>query len=569
MSEKSSKSFARHLRALAGASIALLVLAGCVAIPTSGPATQGLALNAGTGSANFEFNPEGPEKGAKPSSLLTGFVAAFTSATGGYAVAKQYLTPAFAQKWDPRQSVQVRSGAPRQSDFDSKDTISYSFTSVATIDSSGSYREATQAATMQFTFTKQRGEWRISSAPAGIVLPSENFQRIFGQQAIYFFDPTSERLVPDVRWFPTGTAPTRIVAALLAGPPPWLNRAVRTEFPEGTRLSDSGSVVTVDAGVAKIDLTKEALQATAKERDLMHLQLVSSLSLVPSISSVSISIEGTPLAIESQGSDAPEIDSKVDSQALVYRNNELGFYANGRTADLPQLSSKVPALQPTAATISSDGHTLAVLGALGVYLVKQAVAAPLLIDPRLNLIAPSMDEYGYVWSVPTDNPNAISGFDAAGVAHPVTGSLPVDSRIVALEVSRDGARIAILLATATGPRLIVTAIVRDPDQKQAPVSLGAPIIDVPLSEGEAVDVTWVDQLTVATLVDTGVQSAVESFTVGGQHNSLGTLAPANSIVGGNGLEGVRILADDRTIWTYRGSSWQSSKVRVDFVGTQR
>lgn len=558
----------RRLGLLALTVTVLGVLTGCVGIPHSGPVTQGLSLDTGSGTANFEFNPEGPEKGAKPSEILTGFVAAFTSATGGYAVSRQYLSNSFAGKWDPRQSVQVRSGAPRLSTL-SGDSIDYSFTAVATVDASGSYRESSEPVTMRFGFVKQRGQWRISAAPSGIVLPSENFKRIFSQAEIYFFDPTSEHLVPDVRWFPNGTAATRIVAALLAGPPDWLSKAVRTEFPDGTRLSDSGSVVTVESGVAKVDLTKEAQQANAKERELMRLQLTSSLGSVPNISSVSISVEGAILPIDAQDPNSPETDAKVDSQALVYRRSSFGYYANDKVASLPQLSKQVVALGPRAATLSSDSETVAVLGTAGVSIVRQGVATPELVDPRLDLAEPSIDEYGFVWSVPADDPNAIKAFDSAGAAHAVSGSLPADSRIASLEVSRDGARIAILLSTSTGPRLIVAAIIRDPDQKQAPVSLGTPIVDEPLGDGQAVDATWVDQLTVATLVSGGVESSVDAFTIGGQRSSLGSLPSAQAIVGGNGLDGLRILGGDQAIWAYRGSSWQSSNVLVSFIANQR
>ena len=109
------------------------------------------------------------------------------------------------------------------------------------------------------------------------------------------------------------------------------------------------------------------------------------------------------------------------------------------------------------------------------------------------------------------------------------------------------------------------------DQKQVPVSLGPPIVDISLSGGNAIDATWVDQWTVATLVTVDGQSKVELFTVGGQRVSLGSpLASATAIVGGNnGQDGLRVLGNDSAIWAYSGSSWQSSKVTVDFIATQR
>jgi WD40 repeat protein len=559
----------RMLRRALAAALALAVvgaLSACVGIPGSGPVSQGLSLSAGSGGANFDFNPEGPVKGASRDNILKGFVGAFTSATGGYAVAKEFLTSGFAGKWDPRQSVQVRTGAPRIVHL-TDTTTQYSFSSIASVDAFGAYTESAQPITLQFGFAKEGGEWRINAAPSGIVLSDQTFQRIFTQHALYFLDPGNAHLIPDLRWFPRGTAATGIVTALLAGPPNWLKGAAFSRFPDGTQLTDAGSLITPVDGVANIDLTKEALSASTKDRQLMRLQLSESLRSVSSISSVKISVAGTPLQIDDLGSTAPQADTKVDGQALVLRKGAFGFYANGQVAPLSQLSQKVVNLVPRAATLSSDGNSVAVLGTGGVSLVRKGTAAAVLVDPRGNLIAPSLDENGYVWSVPSDQPNAIRATDAGGVAHAVAASLPGDSQVRSIEVSRDGARIAILLSTVTGPRLIVAAILRDPDQ--VPVSLKAPIIDFPLAAGAAIDATWVDQLTVATLVTTGSESTVQSFTIGGQRTPLGSLPSAQAIVGGNGQNGLRVLADDSTIWAYQGSSWQSTGVKVDFIATQR
>ncbi|HAM27933.1 MAG TPA: hypothetical protein DCP11_14870 [Microbacteriaceae bacterium] len=559
------------LRRALAATLALAVagaLSACVGIPDSGPVNQGLSLSAGSGGANFDFNPEGPEKNASKDTILKGFVAAFTSATGGYAVAKQFLAPSFVDKWDPRQSVQVRTGAPRIVQVNDS-AIQYSFSSIATVDAFGAYTEATQPITLQFGFVKENGQWRISSAPAGIVLSDQTFQRIFTQHALYFLDPENEHLVPDVRWFPRGTAATGIVTALLAGPPNWLKGAAFSRFPDGTQLTDAGSIITPQEGVANIDLTKEALSASARERQLMKAQLSESLRSVANISGVKISVEGTPLQIDDLGTAGPQADTKVDAQALVLRKGEFGYYANGQVAALSGLSRGVVNLAARAATLSSDGASVAVLGAGGVSLLRKGAAATAPIDTRDGLIAPSLDDDGYVWSVPSNQPNAIKAIDAAGTAHAVAAALPADSHIESLEVSRDGARVVILLSTPTGPRLIVAAILRDPDQRQAPVSLKTPIMDVALDDSVAVDATWVDQLTVATLATTADQSSVQSFTIGGQRTSLSVLPSAEAIVGGNGQNGLRILGGDSTIWAYQGSSWQSTGVKVDFIATQR
>jgi hypothetical protein len=555
--------------AAAVAVLAAAALSACVSIPSSGPATEGFALSGGSGNGTVEYNPDGPANGASQQDILRGFTAAFASSTGGYAVARQFLASDFASKWDPRQSVQVRTGAPHFTELDPF-TIDYSYNTVATVDSSGSYKQAAQSSSLPFSFVKQSGQWRISSAPNGIVLTDQIFDRVFGEHALYFLDQSNQHLIPDLRWFPSGTtAATRIVTALLNGPPSWLKGAAFSAFPDGTQLSNSGSLVTVDSGVARVDLTKEAATLDLKERQFMKLQLLYSLRSVASISNVSISVQGTELAIGDLGPNGPQPDAKVDGQALVWRRAEFGFYANNRVAPIIGLSLKVVALKPTAATLSSNGDVLAVRGDAGVSVVRQTAPA-VLLDSRPGLIDPSMDEDGYVWSVPAAEPNSIRVFDTGNVQHVVNPALPADAQIVSLEISRDGARVAILLSTSTGSRLIVAAILRDPDQKQVPVTLGPPIVDVPLAEGDATDATWVDDLTVAALVTESSQSSVQLFAIGGKRTTLGAPLPAAvEIVGGNGQSGLRVLSDDLTIRNYQGSSWQSSGVKVDFIATQR
>lgn len=544
----------------------VLALTACVGIPDSGPVNAGLSLSEDSSGSNIAFNPDGPERGATQQGILKGFIASFTSATGGYAIAKQFLSQGFATKWDPRQSVQVRTGAPQISQVDDA-TVSYSFDTVATVDSTGAYSQTSQSFTLPFSFVKEGGQWRISAAPDGIVLADQTFERIFRQYPIYFLAPDNQFLVPDVRWYPSGTAATRIVSALLVGPPDWLKGAAFSRFPDGTKLSDAGSAVTLAEGVAEVDLSKEALQASARDRQYMYLQLTESLRSVSSISHVGLSIQGTPVQIDDLGTSGPEVDMTVDSQALVLRKNQFGFYANNRVAEIAGISSKVLALGPKDATISSDQQEVAVLGSAGVSLVRKSGAATL-IDARPDLIAPSLDEDGYIWSVPASTPNAITVFDPTGTPHPISPKLQDGSQMVSLEVSREGARVVMLLSTPTGPRLMVAAILRN--EKLEPTGIGPAIVDVSLGNGVAVDATWVDQWTVGTLITADGQSRVELYAIGGQKTALSSLIPSRQIVGGNkARDGLRVRGSDSALYSWGGSSWQSSKVTVDFIATQR
>ncbi|MGS8546814.1 GerMN domain-containing protein, partial [Salmonella enterica] len=85
-------------------------------------------------------------------------------------------------------------------------------------------------------------------------------------------DPTWTFLVPDVRWFPTLNASTRIAAALIKGQPsPRLANSVVSAFPETVSLG-SPSVPVVN-GVAQVDLKESALTSDQTTLSRMQAQI--------------------------------------------------------------------------------------------------------------------------------------------------------------------------------------------------------------------------------------------------------------------------------------------------------
>ncbi|WP_349904333.1 LpqB family beta-propeller domain-containing protein [Parafrigoribacterium humi] len=556
--------------ALAGLLCSIAVaLSGCVGIPSSGPVNPGISISAGGVDDGAVLIPEGPAPGAKPAQILQGFIAAFAGSQNNYAVAREFLGGDFKTEWDPRSSVLVRTGGTR-TDSIGTNQMSYTITTVADVDSSGSYTRSPQSESQVLTyqFAKEKGQWRITEAPQGIVLPESTFGSVFSEQTLYFLDPTGQRLVPDRRWFPTGAQPVRIVSALLTGPPASLRGAVYSAFPDGTKLSSP--LVPVQDGIAKIDLTAEALSSKANERQLMKLQLLSSLSNVPNITGIAISVGDSPLSLPSPNGATPQIEPQVDPRPLVLQKESFGFAENGKITSIPSLSQKIVALKPSAVTLGSNGTTAAVLSDAGVSLVTTGTNA-VTLDDRGGLIAPSLDEDGYLWTVPAASPNAIEIFNAAGKMHTLNPALPVGSKIVSLAVSRDGARVAMYLSTDAGPRLVVSGIVRSTDQDQLPVSLVAePVLDVTADSGSAIGATWADGLSVATLSVANGQPSVVLYQLGGPRVSLGHPDGAREIVGGNGgSSGLRVLGPDGTIQALRGSGWIGSGVQVSLIATQR
>ncbi|TQL48593.1 sporulation and spore germination protein [Homoserinimonas aerilata] len=557
----------RRIAAVAVVFVLGSLLSACVGIPSSGGVMTGDEVSQRDTGEDAEFVISGPAPGSDRETILRGFIDAFKS-SGDYDVARQFLSSSFVNEWEPRGSVLLRSGPERFVTID-ESTMQYVVSTRASVDSAGVYTAFPSApSTLQFQFVKEGGEWRISSAPSGIVLSTSAFGRIFGEHALYFLDPSGTSLVPDVRWFPAGTAATRIASALLAGPPAWLQGAVKTAFPDGTQLSSPKRVV-AEEDTAIVDLTSAALTATESQRQLMRLQLTASLGTVASLPNVRMSVNGAPMELGDPGTGLPQAHPQVDSRPLLFHDGEFGFYANGQISPVDTLSAKIAGLSPSAVTLGTGGTAAAVLGVGGVSVVRANQASPAPLDSRPGLIAPALDSYNYVWSVPADDPTALRAFDFEGSSFAVATNLPADARIVSVDVARDGARVAILLSTSVGPRLIVAAINRDANNAQAPLALGEPIVDTIASEGTALDATWLDETTVATLTVLDETTVATAYKVGGDRTSLGSPGNAVQIVGGNTESGLRALGADGVVSALRDSGWQSTQAQAQFIATQR
>lgn len=553
-----------------------LTLVGCVSVPTNGPVLEGQVIDPEV-RQDITFLPSPPQRDADPETILQGFIDAATGTEDNYAVARQYLMPEFAERWQPQQSVLIREGIESFIPFsqDGMDPrVDYVATIGGSVDASGHFAQfpQSQSVTLSYTFQQDaEGQWRIADGPDGIVLSAADFDVLFSQHSLYFFDQTTTFLVPDVRWFASRSqTSTRIISALLAGPSEWLQGAVRSAFPEGTALSELSAVTVDDDGVAVIDLSDEALTASDAQLRLMRQQAEQSLRNVAAVTGVRFTVDQASLSVPQGGSEAT-IDPTVDDRTLVMRGGEFGWYSSGDVGPIGSLSDKVVALGATAATLNSQITGAAVQTPQGVFGVRTGDAAPVLLDERPGLIPPTIDQQDFVWSVPADSPYAVQarpvdGGDPIAVS---TSSLPEASRVVSIDVSRDGSRLLLLLASDSGPRLVVAGILR---ASGAPTGLTQAVLDIPLDEGTALDATWVADETVAVLLETGEGRLVEQRTLGGGSVNLGTVDGATRIVGGNStatVPAIRALSGNGTVYVRAASGWAAMIRDVSFIATQQ
>ena len=561
-------SISRRVRSVWGTSLVFalaVAVSGCVGIPTSGSVNAGDVIE---DNDDFQFAPlvSPPQQDASQQEILTDFVQASSSPENNYEVARQYLTPDAAEAWVPNASVTIREGSGTLLGVNDTE-IDYAVVTQASVDSAGLYTEERAPASqrLRFAFEQVDGQWRIGQLEDGTVVSRDNFEAVFAAHALYYFDPSYRYLVPDVRWFPSrSNIETRIVSSLLSGQASWMqNGATVSAFPPGTELA---SPVEVRSGRATVDLSDEVASVSDIERARMQQQLAESLGTV-SVSSVTMTVRGIPRAVTDPGaSSATRTDTLAEPAPLVREGNSFGFATAGTVITVPRLSAKILGLNATAVSLARGQASAAVLGDGGTYLVTTGEEAPLLVDARNDLVEPSIDTWKFVWSVQSTSGSQILVIGTDGVQHAITSTLPADARVVSLDVSRDGARVLLYLSTDAGPRLKVAGVIR---RDGVPTGLGE-LVDLPVGTEAALDATWVDDRSVATLAISDSGEVVNVFSLGGPTQSLGRADGGTHIVGGNGTaQQLRVLTVENLVVQRRASGWQSTGIQADLLATQQ
>ncbi|HET8780102.1 MAG TPA: GerMN domain-containing protein, partial [Agromyces sp.] len=314
-------------RRLIAASVALiaLVLTACASIPSTGPVQPGGAARVGP-VPDVDILVPGPAPGQTQQEILEGFIQAALSPRNDYQVAREFLTDAFNEEWQADAAATIDVLADREFETVGETAMQVNVTPAASLGGNGQYEEPDSRTPipLPYQFEQVDGEWRISSAPSGIVIDQASFAQVFREYTVYFFDPTYRYLVPDVRWYAVReSAQTSIVQAMIAGAADWLAPGVVSAFPEGVQLEPAA--VPVTGSSASVSLTGAAFDdLTAVQR--MQAQLDASLIGVRSIISVDLSLNGVepdapPL------SPTPITSPRVDPRTVVFDGETFGHLA--------------------------------------------------------------------------------------------------------------------------------------------------------------------------------------------------------------------------------------------------
>ncbi|PDQ34181.1 MAG: hypothetical protein B5766_12720 [Candidatus Lumbricidophila eiseniae] len=553
------------VRAVAALILVAITLTGCIGIPRSGPVNNGRPF-AAEDSLELDIIVPGPMKDATQQQILDGFIEAAQSPRNNYQVAREFLTPTFSGQWeaDRGATVDVRALRTRQQVDETSTRVLA--TPVAALTVSGQYENPSSSAVipLAYHFEKVQGQWRIAEAPPGILIDEISFYEVFRPYPLYFFDPSYRYLVPDLRWFAgRDSVQTNIVMALLAGPSEWLAPGVISAFSEGVRLIPMS--VPVAGRVASVNLVGESADdAITVQR--MRAQITASLAAVRRVDGVSLKIAGVTQDVPDPPT-PPATAPPAESRPLVGRGDVFGYLATtgNQVTPLPEVSSQVMKLAPTSVAVGTNAQAFAVQSPIGVSLVRVG-AAPVLLDSRPHLVAPVLDNQHIVWSVPENAPTDLLWYSREGKSTAIT--VPwTGTRIVAIQMSSDGTRLAALVSDGLATQLVVVAVARSATGE--PIKLGQTLQRFPTIANNPVSLAWLDANTVAVLSTTPSGSTKITTQV------LGGVATVRSgpdggvvVLVGNGMQGVRVLTTTGDLDAPSGVGWQVVASGIRFASTQ-
>ena len=529
----------------------VMTLTGCASLPVAGPVRIGPDLVQTTDGDSFYYSPSSPFDGASQTEILNGFIAAGTGPQNDYAVAREYLSESIRSSWNPNQEVLIQRSSP-QIVITDQDTAELVVDVAATIDADGKYL-VTPLGTgrvLEFSFVLENSQWRLSAVPDATVLIRPVFDVVFSGYSVFFLDRQKRFLVPELRWFPTTPATgTRLANALLGGASNWLKPAVVSAIPTGTRLSIDA--VTVENGVALVDLTARALVASRADRSLMKSQLEATLSQLPNVSEVAISIERAMQEIVDTDNETSE--SGVRSLAAVGEEG-LELLASSKDSIFEAGENFFEQSELTEVALSGQSGWIATLTGSGVFRTKgeRPGAEVELIDSRAAIAGIEFDRQEYLWSTSRAIGSEIIAtslnLEQSFVSAPWLEGLSVR----AFAIAPGGSKIALLVQGPSQTRVLVSAVVRN--LSGTPIELAEPL-QVASELSNPTSVSWIDQITIATVNTASGSTSALLSTIGGTSRQLPALPGTRKILAAGASSQLYLLTETGELFSYRGSAW--------------
>lgn len=531
----------------------------CAQLPRSSQIGSGPNLEAGLETDYLYYSPAGPPEDATQEEILLGFINAGTGPQNNYEIARTYLTESLKTEWNPGEEVLIQDGTPVITLLDDN-SASVQVRVSARINERGEYQALPVGTTrlVEVRFDNSSGAWRISDAPNLTMVIRPVFDVIFEAYSIYFFDKQKKHLVPDLRWFPLrASTSTRLVSALLDGPSDWLETAVESAIPNGTRLTLNS--VTVTDGIANVDLSARALSATAAAKQLIQSQIRETLLQLDNVFSVRVTIERA--GIDQVPSTMTGTQSSL-IRPIALTNRSLVDFDGVNEVELGNSRSLLEKIGATNFATNAAKKSMVLTSPDGIYLSRldRVTELPIRLVAGTGFLPPVVDVNGFIWVVPADAARMIMVFNPQGQRVNFDGNWLTGVNRLSFSISSEGSRVVTVTGDRFASRVRVAALTRT--SSGAPESLGTPIS--PIRTSTAFMATWVDGTQIGVLESPNSLFVQPWITViGGDSRSLQTLSSGLEIISSGQATSVYVLDDFGTLFQYRGTNWTRLRENID------
>jgi len=383
---------------------------------------------------------------------------------------------------------------------------------------------------------KEDGEWRIDEVPDALIVPESWFDDWYERASLYYFDPTTEVLVPEPVFVPRGEQfASSLVRGLLTTSTADLQDVARSYFPPGTT---HGLSVPIVSGVAEVSLSGDPDAVDELTTERMLAQLVWTLRQEPRIGAVQLSIGGRTIvgpsgspqvSLQFGGAYDPNgVPASTDLYAL-----DRGRVVTGQMGELSPtlgpLGQEESVVDLRSIGVNLAGARVAGVTAAGSELVVAPTEAPTgevttVVVGAVDLAAPHWDYRDRIWVLDRNGGRARVIQVVDGVAAEVAVPGLTGRRLSELIVSRDGSRLAAVVRRGSTDQVVAVRIRHDAAGAVIGFTEPQPL-SLPAEDTARIrDVAWRSPTTVSVLRDiiTDDLAQVRTVSVDGAPGEIST-----------------------------------------------
>lgn len=458
---------------------AAVALAGCTGVPlSSAPQTVG-SVRLGQQSPGQSITPS---PNASPRELVSEFLEANAADPGRSA--RLFLTKQASSGWRTDTATIVTDLVPGTYSPRTR-TVTVVGRSFGTLNAAGIYKPALdgdgtggERQTFQFEVARVDGHYRINQLDPGLLLTDQQFADNYTRHSLYFYDEARQYLVPDPRYSDlddTVLLSNWLLAQLAAGPRPELQNAVTSNFPA---QGDATNNKITPGTPTKVEVPG-AGQLDGQARRRLATQLSQTLSDPLAGGSMTITDGHTPITVPDVGTTfspstfASAATRPTPAPTLYYLSSGRVYDQDARRLPGPlgrgtdfltsiAVGGPVGSGTPAVAAVEGSGAQRRLLVGNQIVGLRPTTLRGALTRPAF---APGLRE---VWIGSGSRIYRVLIDGTTGRVSPVPIlQAPAAAPILALRLSPDGARVALVLGRGpgqTGGQLVIGSVERTPGQ---------------------------------------------------------------------------------------------------------